>query len=156
MNELSLRKAEPSDVEQIAALINAAFSVERFFIEGDRTNPAQIGALLQTGDFLLAEENNSLIACVYVELRGESGYFGLLSVDPTRQGRGLGGRLVAVAEEHCRAAGCRVMELQMVNLRAELPAFYRARGYTETGTAPFPADGRTKLPCHFVKMAKPL
>src|SRR5262245_19988022 len=124
MSDLPWRKAEATDAEQIAALVNAAFRVERFFIEGDRTNPAQVSTLLETGDFLLAEADGSLIACVYVELRGESGYFGLLAVDPTRQGQGLGGRLVAAAEEHCRAAGCRVMELQIVNLRAELPAFY--------------------------------
>jgi N-acetylglutamate synthase-like GNAT family acetyltransferase len=156
MFDLTARIAELKDADTIASLVNAAFSVERFFIEGERTNPDQVRALLQTGDFLLAEAEGSLIACVYVERRGESGYFGLLAVDPTRQGQGLGARLVAAAEDHCRAAGCRVMELQIVNLRAELPAFYRARGYSETGTAPFPGDSRAKLPCHFVKMAKPL
>jgi N-acetylglutamate synthase-like GNAT family acetyltransferase len=156
MSDLPWRKAEATEAEQIAALVNAAFRVERFFIEGDRTNPAQVSTLLETGDFLLAEADGSLIACVYVELRGESGYFGLLAVDPTRQGQGLGARLVAAVEEHCRAAGCRVMELQIVNVRAELPRFYQALGYRETGTAPFPTEAQTKLPCHFVKMAKPL
>jgi hypothetical protein len=62
MNELSLRKAESSDAEQIAALVNAAFSVERFFIEGDPHESCAVSALLQTGDFLLAEEDGSLIA----------------------------------------------------------------------------------------------
>lgn len=154
MSVLPLRRAEAAEADAIADLVNAAFSVERFFIEGNRTDPDQVRALLQSGDFLLVEEGASLIACVYVELRGEHGYFGLLAVDPARQGRGLGARLVAAAEAHCRAAGCRVMELQIVNVRAELPRFYHALGYRETGTAPFPAEARTKMPCHFVKMEK--
>jgi hypothetical protein len=48
------------------------------------------------------------------------------------------------------------MDLQIVNLREELPAFYRKLGYEETGTAPFPTDVVTKLPCQFVKMSKVL
>ncbi|MCI0391091.1 MAG: GNAT family N-acetyltransferase [Acidobacteria bacterium] len=156
MNSLPLRIAEPKDASLIALLINAAFRVERFFIEGDRTNPDQVLALLETGNFLIIEEDGRLIGCVYVEQRGEHGYLGLLAVDPTCQKRGLGASLVAAAEAFCRAAGCRVMELKIVNLRTELPGFYNRLGYIETGTAPFPAAVQTKLPCYFVKMSKML
>ena len=156
MNELPFRQAEPTDAEAIAAIVNAAFRVERFFIDGDRTNPEHIRALLQTSTFLLAEDSGQLIGCVYVELRGEQGYFGLLAIDPERQKTGLGKRLVEAAEAYCRAAGCREMTLQIVNVRAELPGFYQRLGYRETGTAPFKSLHQPKVPCHFVKMAKPL
>jgi len=36
-----------------------------------------------------------------------------------------------------------------------LPPFYRKRGYVENGTTPF-HDAETKIPCHFINMAKPL
>jgi GNAT superfamily N-acetyltransferase len=91
-----------------------------------------------------------------VEQRGPRGYVGLLSVDPARQKAGIGKRLVKAAEEHCRALGCTAMDLQIVNLRRELPAFYESLGYAESGAAPFPQDVVTKLPCHFVRMSKPL
>ena len=68
----------------------------------------------------------------------------------------IGRRLIAEAEEYARAHGCRFMDINVVNLRVELPSFYRALGYEETGTEPFPADSPTKLPCHFVCMSKPL
>jgi GNAT superfamily N-acetyltransferase len=97
-----------------------------------------------------------MTACVYVELRGSRGYFGLLSVDPDRQRSGLGKRLIAAAEEFCREAGCDAMDMRIVNLREELPAFYRKLGYAECGRSEFPADVATKLPCHFVEMTKPL
>jgi GNAT superfamily N-acetyltransferase len=156
MPELPLRKSESKDAEAIAAVINAAFRVERFFIDGDRTNPDHIRSLLQTGVFLLAEESSQLIGCVYVELRGAQGYFGLLAIDPERQKTGLGKHLVAAAEDYCRAAGCQEMELQIVNVREELPGFYQRLGYCETGIAPFKSLNQPKLPCHFVKMSKPL
>ena len=94
--------------------------------------------------------------CVYVELRGDRSYLGLLSVNPQLQKAGLGSTLMTAAEDHCAKAGSRFMDLQIVNLREENHAFYRRRGYIETGTAPFPPGLNPKLPCHFVTMSKPL
>jgi hypothetical protein len=45
----------------------------------------------------------------------------------------------------------------VVNLRVELPPFYRGLGYRETGTEAFSSsESPTKLPCHFVCMSKAL
>jgi N-acetylglutamate synthase-like GNAT family acetyltransferase len=157
VDPIATRTAEPADAENIARLVNAAFRPERFFSDADRTNPGKVRELLQKGNFLLAEQAGGLIACVYVELRGERGYFGLLAVDPTRQQTGMGSRLVEAAENYCRAAGCLFMDLTTVNLRKELPGYYRRRGYVESGTLPFPDDQHPpKMPCHLVKMSKPL
>jgi N-acetylglutamate synthase-like GNAT family acetyltransferase len=151
------RTAQLEDAENIARLVNAAFHVERFFIDADRTNPEKVRALMQKGTFLLAEEAGALAGCVYVELRGEAGYFGLLAVEPAKQRVGLGPRLVAASEEHCRAAGCRLMELTVVNLRVELLPFYSRLGYVESGTMPFPPDQHPpNQPCHLVRMSKSL
>jgi ribosomal protein S18 acetylase RimI-like enzyme len=153
---MNTRVAEPEDAEDIACLVNTAFRPERFFIDADRTNPEKVRALLQEGRFLLVEQGGTLAGCVYVELRGERGYFGLLAVDPQFQRAGLGSRLISVAEEYCRAEGCQFMDLTIVNLRTELPAFYRRLGYAESGTLPFPSDQQANQPCHLVKMTKPL
>jgi GNAT superfamily N-acetyltransferase len=154
---MKTRTAQLEDAENIARLVNTAFRAERFFIDGDRTNPEKVGALLQKGKFLLVEEAGALTGCVYVELRGQRGYFGLLAVDPALQRSGLGSRLVAAAEEWCRAGGCRTMDLTIVNLRKELPGFYHRLGYVESGTLPFPAEQHPpNQPCHLVVMSKPL
>jgi ribosomal protein S18 acetylase RimI-like enzyme len=79
-----------------------------------------------------------------------------LSVDPGRQRSGIGSLLMQIAEEHCRNAGCRFVDLEIINLREKLPGFYRRLGYYETGTAPFPAHLTPKVPCHFVTMTKDL
>lgn len=156
-DRIIIRIANSVDAETIAHLVNAAFRPERFFSDADRTNAAQVKSLFQKGKFLLAEEAGQLIGCVYVEQRGRRGYFGLLAVDPQRQRSGLGSRLVQAAEQCCRTAGCYFMDLTIVNLRKELPGYYRRHGYVETGTLPFPRDQNpTKLPCHLVKMSKRL
>jgi GNAT superfamily N-acetyltransferase len=152
---VKLRAALPGDAGVIAGLINTAYQVERFFVDGDRTSHAEVLRLLGLGGFLLASDAaGQPTGCVYVEVRGERGYFGLLAVDPERQGQGIGRALIAAAEEHCRAAGCAVMDLQVVDVRAELPPLYRSLGYVESGSAPFTSP--SKRPCRFIRMSKPL
>ena len=157
MGAIPIRLAEPSDAAEITSVINRAFHiVEGFFIDGPRIAQAEVEQLLVKGAFLLAEAGDKLNGCVYVELRGERSYLGLLSVDPECQQGGLGSLLMVEAEKYCRERGSRFMDIYIVNLRTDLPAFYERRGYVENGTTPFPPDVVTKIPCHFINMSKPL
>jgi GNAT superfamily N-acetyltransferase len=151
------RLAQPEDAETLAALISLAYRVEDFFKIGDRTDAAEVRAKMKEGAFILLEDAGHRIAgAVYVTSHDRVGYFGMLSIDPPRQGQGLGSRLIGEAEEYCRRAGCTEMELEVVNLRTELPPFYRRFGYVERGTRPFTETERTSRPCHFIVMSKPL
>jgi N-acetylglutamate synthase-like GNAT family acetyltransferase len=155
---MEIRLAEESDLPALMDLINQAFRVEAFFIVRDRLIPEETVAYFKKGRFLIAEENNALAGVVYVELRGDRSYFGLLSVDPGRQKSGLGRRLIAAAEEFAREMGAHHMDITVVNLRTELPPFYRKLGYVENGTEPVRPEMVPRLlqPCHFIKMTKPL
>jgi len=153
----SMRVALHTDAPQITTVINAAFRIaEKFFIDGKRITQAEVEQLLSKGVFLVEEAAGKLNGCVYVELRGERSYLGLLSVDPTSQQSGLGSRLMLEAEKYCRERGSRAMDILIVNLREDLPSFYQKRGYVESGTSPFPPDVPTRIPCHFINMSKPL
>jgi GNAT superfamily N-acetyltransferase len=151
-----VRLAVQADVAGLTRLINAAFVVERPFLEGDRIDEQGVRALFEKGNFLIAEDSSGLAGCVFCELRGDRGYVGLLSVDPARQGAGLGGKLMAAAEEHFRNAGCVAVDLRIISQRTPLPAFYRHLGYVETGTAPFSPSLPTKVPGHYILMSKRL
>jgi len=144
------------DVDAIVRLVNTAFLVEQFFIDRDRTDPAMVRGLMEKGNFLLAEDGQTLAACVYVELRGARGYLGMLSVEPARQRMGLGRQLLAAAENYFRESGCRFSDLMIVDVRTELLTMYRQLGYVETGTAPYENRFPTKIPVHFIAMSKPL
>ena len=154
------RTATIDDVPALVQLINAAYRVEEFFVNGDRINEEYVRTHIGIpgADFLVIEgpEKKGLIGTVYVEIRGDRGYFGLLSVDPSRQKQGIGGALVESAESYCRAAACRALDIEVVNLRTELPAFYARFGFTPYGTAPFPHPGRLRQQAHLVLMTKPL
>jgi GNAT superfamily N-acetyltransferase len=156
LKNLKIRHAEDADIAALCALINTAFRVEEAFIEGDRVNPDGVRTYMQKGKFLLAEDAAGLAGCVYVELRGDRGYLGLLGVDPPRQGTGLGRKLMDAAENYFREVGCRAVDLRIVSARTPLPPFYRHLGYLETGTAPFAPDVPLKTPCHYILMSKAL
>jgi GNAT superfamily N-acetyltransferase len=153
---MEIRLATEADVPQIVAVVNLAFQVERFMVYNDRTSAPQIAGMFQTGTFLLAEASGQLGGCVYLELRGDRAHFGLLSVDPSHQRDGIGRALVHEVEGCAKAAGCKIMDIFAVNVRPELISIYQRMGYTESGTAPFPANVPTKMPCHFVRMSKEL
>lgn len=153
---LGIRIATKADVEALARLINAAFVVEQPFIDGERIDPAGVRLYMEKGKFLVMEDSRGLVGCVYVELRGNRGYLGLLGVAPGRQGKGLGRTMMDAAENYFRAAGCRAIDLRIISPRTPLPAFYAHLGYEQTGTAPFAPDVPVKVACHYVLMSKPL
>jgi len=151
-----VRNASERDVDALVSLVNEAFTLEAFFKVGDRTDAAEVVSLMERGAWLVAEENGRIVGAVFVDRHGDRGHYAMLSIDLAEQKKGIGLRLVTAAEDWCRAAGCREVEIEVVNLREELPAFYRRLGYTEQGTRPFPDAESTTRPCHFVVWTKPL
>src|ERR1700736_101232 len=128
--EMRIRRAADEDVERLTRLVNAAFAVEHVAFDGDRVDAAGVREYMTAGTFLVAEDAAGLAGCVYIEARGESSYLGLLSVEPARQGCGLGRKLMAEAEDFARGAGCRVMDLRVISPRAaQLLGFFFRLGY---------------------------
>jgi len=153
---LSLRSATAADVPAIVALVNAAFAVEKAFVDGERTSAEEIHQLLGKGVFLLADgDAGAPAACAYVEQRGYRAYLGMLSVDPARQGAGLGKQMMTVAVEYCRSRRVRSLDIKILSLRTELPPFYRKLGFVEEGTGPY-VNPQCTRPAHFILMSKNL
>jgi N-acetylglutamate synthase-like GNAT family acetyltransferase len=155
---MELRFAEAADLPVITQLINQAFSVELFFKAGDRITLDEVQRYFEKGRFMVLEEAGEIQGCVYIELRGERAYLGLLSTNPSRQRSGIGARLTTAAEEFARESGCRFMDLRVVNLREELPAIYQRFGYQITGTEEVAVEAGQHFtqPAHFITMSKEL
>ena len=156
IDEFIYRIADRSDADDLVVLINRAFVVERPFFTTERIDLAETLEHFKKGTFILAEDGGTMAGCNYVELRGESGYFGLLSIDPGYQGRGLGRKLVDEAENFCLAAGCSLMQIRVLNHRTELPPFYEKLGYQVAGIEEVERAPSARVPYHFIVMEKKL
>ena len=152
--EYTYRTAERSDADALVVLINRAFIVELPFFTTERIDLDETLDHFNKGTFLVAETGDSLAGCNYVELRADVGYFGLLSVDPGHQGRGLGRMLIEQAEDFCREAGCARMKIRVLNHRTELPPFYEKLGYEHAGVENVEQVPTARMPYHFLIMAK--
>jgi len=155
-SEFRERFGEAADTNALVTIINVAFRPEQIAIEGDRINAEKLQPFFGNGRFLVLEDSAGLAGCVYAEVRGNRGYIGLLALRPKLKGRGLGRRLMLLAEEYLANAGCGVADLRTISARSDLVPMYKHLGYEETGTTPMPAEIPLKIPCHFINMSKTL
>ncbi|KQV12390.1 MULTISPECIES: GNAT family N-acetyltransferase [unclassified Kitasatospora] len=159
-SELTFRPAGPGDVAALLELVESAYrgdasragwTTEADLLDGQRTDAEGVAAAIGApeGVVLLAERDGELLACCQLEHRGETAYFGMFSVRPTRQGGGLGRAVLAQAELVARERwGVTALEMTVIVQRAELIAWYERRGYRRTGEfSPFPyGDERFGVP----------
>jgi ribosomal protein S18 acetylase RimI-like enzyme len=172
---VSFRHATPADVAAIVQLVESAYrgeasrtgwTTEADLLDGQRTDAEAVTEMLRdpVSALLLAEEAGQLVGCCRLERRpGGEAYFGMFSVQPLRQGEGVGRQLLAEAERLARDDwAATAMVMTVITQRAELIAWYERRGYRRTGeTEPFPyGNERYGVPRRpdlvFAVLAKPL
>jgi len=153
MYEPTFRFAKTPDIGAIVALVQSAYrgetsrtgwTTEVEFLGGQRTDPVEVGELLNrpASRMLLAEEDSQLLACCHIEKQEDRCHFGMFAVVPGLQGGGLGRRTLGTAEYFARVEwGCHSMEMQVIDLRTKLIAWYERCGYRRSGIyQPFPYD----------------
>jgi GNAT superfamily N-acetyltransferase len=162
------------DIDAIVALVTSAYrgdasrvgwTTEADFLDGARIDPEVLRTdiLRDRSVVLLAEQDGQLLACAHIADENGAGYFGMFSVDPGLQGSGIGKRLMEEVERIVLIQwGLPLMRMTVIDIRAELIAFYERRGYRRTGvTRPFPyGDERFGVPLRddlrFEVLEKPL
>ncbi|WP_133365091.1 GNAT family N-acetyltransferase [Qipengyuania sediminis] len=147
-----IRPAVAADLPAIADVVERAYrgdtarlgwTHEADLLSDTRLDAGELeGIVADPGQALLTLfEGATPLGCVNVADRGDGlAYLGLLCIEPTRQGLGLGKRLIAAAEGHARDKfGCRAIEMTVIEQRSELIAYYERRGWCRTGALrPFP------------------
>ncbi len=94
------------------------------------------------GTMLVAEIEDRVVGCVFLEARGEALYLGKLAVEPAARGQGHARALMAAAEEHARRRGHARLELESRIELVENHALFRRLGYVETGENAHPGYDR--------------
>jgi ribosomal protein S18 acetylase RimI-like enzyme len=124
------RAAEPAILRRIAAAAYQHY-VPRI---GRAPAPmtADYAAAVRRGQAWVAVEDGQVAG--FVILVAEPGYLLLdnVAVLPAAQGRGIGGRLLALAEEHARSLRLHEIRLYTNEAMTENLAYYPRHGYTET------------------------
>lgn len=146
------RDATEDDIDALVALIDSAYrgdasragwTTEADLLGGQRIDAGMIGETLSHPDqhmLVCKDDDAGLIGCVTLERRPDYGYIGTVSVQPQRQGNGLGREILSRAESWvARHWGLGRARMTVIAQRPELIAWYERRGYRPTGeTAPFP------------------
>jgi len=158
---LSFRAAQTADIPALIALVESAYrgdasragwTTEADMLDGQRIDAESLQKTLAAPDnrILLAEKDGELLACCHIEKQANNaGYFGMFSVVPGLQGRGIGKQVLAECERIAREDWrLPAMRMTVIDIRDELIAFYERRGYRRTGILkPFPyGDARFGKP----------
>src|SRR5437016_11048208 len=106
-----IRLATSADVPAIVEVVNVASAIQESFLPGPRTFEAQVIEMMDRGVFFLSQDDEHVLASVFVNIIETQGYFGMLAVHPTSQRLGIGRQMVETAETYCKNKGCTSMEL---------------------------------------------
>ncbi len=141
--------------QELAHLVNSAYrgeyaeqgwTTEASILGGQRTDAESLSDIMQTPDHQIEmafdEISQQLIGSVHlIQEAPDTLYFGMLTVEPKLQGKGLGKILLKHVESIAKARGLSRIRFTVIPSRTELVAFYERRGYTPTGkTEAFPAN----------------
>jgi GNAT superfamily N-acetyltransferase len=135
-----LRRPAPRS-ESIASLVNRAYApavLELWTVLFDRVSVDTVADYISAGEIVVAEVSGTRVGCVrYRELDADTGWFGLLSVDPDHAGAGVGRILVDAVESMAAGSGRQWMELDLLipavptPHQTRLEDWYARLGYVE-------------------------
>jgi ribosomal protein S18 acetylase RimI-like enzyme len=80
--------------------------------------------------FLVGELNGQIVASLMAGYEGRRGWINYLAVAGAHQRSGIGGQMLAHAEQLLHMIGCAKVNLQVLNANAQVVAFYEKHGYS--------------------------
>jgi ribosomal protein S18 acetylase RimI-like enzyme len=133
---LTVRRAEASDVAALTALAGEAY---RVYVTRIGRPPAPMTAdyaeAVGGGLAWVAAEDSQIVGLLVLAVQPEHLLLENVAVLPSAQGRGIGARLLAFAEEQARALGRDEIRLYTNEAMTENLSYYPGHGYTETHRA---------------------
>ncbi|MCK6617239.1 MAG: GNAT family N-acetyltransferase [Cyclobacteriaceae bacterium] len=164
--------ALPEDAPELSKLVNSAYrgdsgrqgwTTEADLIDGSRTDAELLKAVIETPGSMILKyvEDGIIIGCVELRKEEDKLYLGMLTVNPTIQGKGIGKALLKASEDEAQKQKCKAIFMNVLTVRKELIDWYIRHGYHDSGKRkPFaftdPRFGFPKQPLEFMIMEKQL
>lgn len=151
MEQLRYRRLRPWEWGTVAALIRAAFPVDRtrwltsgvisYYLRERLASVRVLERVVRRG--LLPARTLGIVGVVIAELREAEGcgWLELIAIAPGEQGQGHGARLVGLVEAATSATGVSRLELAVDEANDGALRFYERLGYSAIGPAASPGAG---------------
>jgi GNAT superfamily N-acetyltransferase len=153
MSRIVVERLTPDEepvVTELVRLINRAYAAGEAGLwkeDVGRTDEREIAEAIRAGQMLVATVGDRIVGCLRTRaLDARTSDLGLMGVDPSEWGGGIGAALVSAAEELARSRGATTMRLELLVPRTgthptkrRLHEWYTRRGYTVTRRVPFEA-----------------
>lgn len=140
-NDLTIREATEHDARSIAKIYNLHVHAGGVTFDIDRWSDEEAARRISRGEpdgWYLAENRTGVIG--WASLRRYSGRYGYrftcesaIYLDPTAYGKGVGDRLQARVEAHCRRCGIHHAVAKIVSGNQRSIAFHLKHGYRIVG-----------------------
>lgn len=132
------------DIPELVKLVNSAYrgessekgwTTEATILDGQRIDSQMLEEILNTinNQIVMLFLDDKLTGCVHLIFEESSLYFGMLTIDPTIQSKGLGKELLKEIENITRNSGRNKIRISVIHTRSELIAYYERRGFQATG-----------------------
>jgi len=158
--------ADEKDISSLVALMDSAYRGENskqgwtseadLFVGNKRTDEATVANLIKKpGAVFLKYLNEEAVleGCVFLHIKNNRVYLGMFSVSPIAQGKGIGKKMLAAADDYAKEHNCSSIYMTVITVREELIAWYERNGYQKTGKVlPFPVDERYGIPTQPLQM----
>jgi len=158
--------ADEKDIPTLVALMDSAYRGENskkgwtseanLFIGNKRTDEITVADLIKKPGAVFLKylsDKGNLEGCVLLNKKDNRIYLGMFSVSPSAQGKGIGKKLLAAADDYAKENNCFSIFMTVITVRKELIAWYERNGYTKTGKVlPFPVDERYGIPTKPLEM----
>ena len=131
-DEMTIRLATREDVAQIARLVNTAYAK---YLDRMEKVPAPMladyAALIASDGVYVLVSGAEVTGLLVLKAQDLALFIEDVAVDPAVQGRGLGRRLMAFAEQYAREHGLRELRLYTNEVMVENLGFYQRLGFEE-------------------------
>ncbi|WP_085677619.1 MULTISPECIES: GNAT family N-acetyltransferase [unclassified Pseudomonas] len=135
-SSLTLRRAEPADVEAITGLVQAAYSP---YIARIGKPPAPMlddyCQVVAQAEVHVALDGTQVVGVLVLEREGDEMLLANVAVLPECKGQGIGKVLMHLCETRSRQVGCSAVRLYTHERMTENIAIYRTLGFVETHRA---------------------